>query len=73
MGTAADRKVSASRVVAAPPERVFAVLADPESPRLHAARAAVYDARRHAETSLMATGIYRTASLESRAVVDGGD
>lgn len=51
----------------------LAVLAEPESARLHAARASVYDARRRAETSLMATGIYRTAALESRAQLDGGD
>ena len=35
--------------------------------------AAVYDVRRHAETSLMATGIYRTASLESQARIGAGD
>ena len=44
----------------------MAALADPDSPRVHGVRAAVYDARRRQETSFMATGIYRAAAYESR-------
>ena len=45
----------------------MAVTAEPESPRLHAVRAAVYDARRRTERSYMATGIYRAAAADSAA------
>lgn len=44
----------------------MAVLAEPVSNRCHEVRAAVYDARRRAETSYMASGIYRSAALDSR-------
>ena len=44
----------------------MAVLAEPESQRCHQVRAAVYDARRKAETSYMASGIFRSAALDSR-------
>ena len=44
----------------------MAALADPDSPRVHGVRAAVYDARRRHETSFMATGIYRAAAYESQ-------
>jgi Tfp pilus assembly protein PilF len=44
----------------------MAYLADPDDLSIHAIRATVYDARRRAETSFMATGIYRAASLDSR-------
>lgn len=43
----------------------MATTAEPDSPRLHAVRAAVYDARRRSETSYMATGIYRAAAADS--------
>lgn len=49
-----------------------AVLAAPDSRRVHEVRAAVYDARRAAETSFMATGIYRSAAIESREFLDDG-
>lgn len=48
----------------------MAVLADPESRTNHAVRAAVYDQRRRAESSFMATGIYRAAALDSRSRLD---
>ena len=44
----------------------MAALAEPESPTIHAIRAAVYEQRRRSETSLMATGIYRAAMHDSR-------
>ena len=47
----------------------MAVLAAPDSPRLHGVRAAVYEARRAAETSYMASGIYRAAAMESQGIV----
>jgi alkyl sulfatase BDS1-like metallo-beta-lactamase superfamily hydrolase len=46
----------------------MATLAAPDSPRLHAVRAAVYEARRRVETSYMATGIYRAAAADSTAL-----
>jgi len=45
----------------------MAVLADPESKRAHAARAAIYTRRRSGETSLMAHGIFGFAARESEA------
>jgi len=48
----------------------MAALAEPESPAVHAIRADVYEQRRRSETSLMATGIFRAASHDSRAVRD---
>ncbi len=45
----------------------MAVLAEPDSKRAHLVRAAVYDARRRAEVSFMASGIYRSAYLDARA------
>jgi alkyl sulfatase BDS1-like metallo-beta-lactamase superfamily hydrolase len=44
----------------------WAVGAAPEDRAAHAARAEVYAARRHAETSLMAKGIFGAAERESR-------
>jgi len=49
----------------------MAVQADPDSRRAHEARAEIYDQRRAAEASYMASGIFRSAMLESRAAVDG--
>ncbi len=48
----------------------MAVQAAPESRRCHAVRAEVYELRRAAETSYMATGIYRSAVLDSTAAVE---
>ncbi|MFZ9628567.1 MAG: alkyl sulfatase dimerization domain-containing protein [Ilumatobacteraceae bacterium] len=48
----------------------MAVLAEPDTPRLHAVRASVYDARRRTETSYMATGIYRAAAADSAVRAD---
>jgi len=45
----------------------LAVQADPHGRRAHEVRAAVYDARRQAESSFMASGIYRSAMLDSQA------
>ena len=49
----------------------MAALAEPTNPRIHAARQAVYAARIPAETSFMATGIYRSAALASEQAVSG--
>jgi alkyl sulfatase BDS1-like metallo-beta-lactamase superfamily hydrolase len=43
--------------------------AAPEDRAIHADRAAIYDKRRRAETSLMSKGIYKSASRESEEVV----
>jgi len=48
----------------------LAGLAAPDDPAVHGGRAAVYDARRKAEPSLMAKGIFRGAARESAAVRD---
>jgi alkyl sulfatase BDS1-like metallo-beta-lactamase superfamily hydrolase len=45
----------------------LATSAEPESQALHATRAAIYQARRERETSLMAKGIYGAAASESLA------
>ena len=45
----------------------MAALAAPDERRVHEIRAAVYDARRAAESSFMASGIYRSAALDSQA------
>ena len=50
----------------------LAAWAAPDDPVVHGARAEVYAARRAAETSLMAKGIFLGAERESRAVVPGG-
>lgn len=47
----------------------LAVQADPASRRAHGARAEIYQARRDAEFSLMAKGIFAGAANESREVV----
>ena len=44
--------------------------AAPDDPVIHAARAAIYLARRKAESSLMAKGIFAAAARESQLVVD---
>lgn len=49
----------------------MAVQADPDSRRAHGIRAAVYDQRRRVESSYMASGIFRSAMLDSRAELGG--
>lgn len=49
----------------------FAAAAEPESHAVHEARSTIYGARRPAETSLMAKGIYKSAKAESDIVVTG--
>lgn len=49
----------------------FAVGAEPESRAAHEARVAIYSARRGAETSLMAKGIYRSATADSEFAITG--
>jgi hypothetical protein len=44
--------------------------AAPDDPGVHAARAAVYLARRKTEPSLMAKGIFAAAARESQAVAE---
>jgi len=48
----------------------MAVMAEPESARCHQVRAAVYDARRKAEASYMARGIYRSAAIDSKVQLE---
>jgi alkyl sulfatase BDS1-like metallo-beta-lactamase superfamily hydrolase len=48
----------------------LAAAAAPEDIAVHAARADLYERRRHAETSLMTKGIFAAAARESRQVVD---
>jgi len=48
----------------------MAVQADPDSRRAHEVRAAVYDERRRTESSYMASGIYRSAMLDSQAAIE---
>lgn len=50
----------------------LAVQAEPDSAIAHGARAEIYQARRDAEFSLMAKGIYAGAANESRAVIEDG-
>ena len=52
----------------------LAVQAAPDDADAHATRAAVYEQRRKAESSLMAKGMFRAAAAESELVAkDGGD
>jgi alkyl sulfatase BDS1-like metallo-beta-lactamase superfamily hydrolase len=44
--------------------------AEPEDAAVHAARAAIFQQRRHAETSLMSKGIFAAAARESELVVE---
>jgi hypothetical protein len=48
----------------------MAATATPDSKRIHEIRAAIYTERRKIETSFMATGIYRSAALDSKARID---
>jgi len=48
----------------------LAKLAEPDNIEIHEIRAKIYDQRRIAETSLMAKGIFRNASLDSQEIVD---
>ncbi|MFV0258918.1 MAG: alkyl sulfatase dimerization domain-containing protein [Acidimicrobiales bacterium] len=49
----------------------FAVAAEPESAEVHKARAEIYGARRPAETSLMAKGIFLSARADSELALTG--
>ena len=49
----------------------YAAAAEPESHAVHEARSAVYGARRGAESSLMAKGVYLSAKADSDTVVTG--
>lgn len=49
----------------------FAAAAEPESHLVHEARATIYTARRAAETSLMAKGIFQSAVADSQTIVTG--
>jgi len=49
----------------------FAAAAEPESHAVHEARATVYAARRAVETSLMAKGIFRSATADSEFAATG--
>lgn len=49
----------------------WAVAAEPEADSVHAARSRIYDARRGAETSLMAKGIYKSAKADSDTALTG--
>ncbi len=49
----------------------YAAAAEPEAHVVHEARSAIYAARRAAETSLMAKGIFRSAQADSDVVVTG--
>jgi alkyl sulfatase BDS1-like metallo-beta-lactamase superfamily hydrolase len=49
----------------------YAVAAEPESHAVHEARSNIYAVRRSAESSLMAKGIYRSATADSDAVLSG--
>ena len=51
----------------------FAAEAAPEDREVHAARAAIYRARRAAESSLMSKGIFAAAERESKAIAEPGD
>jgi alkyl sulfatase BDS1-like metallo-beta-lactamase superfamily hydrolase len=48
----------------------MAATAHADSKRIHEIRAAIYTERRKIETSFMATGIYRTAALDSKARIN---
>jgi alkyl sulfatase BDS1-like metallo-beta-lactamase superfamily hydrolase len=48
----------------------MAATAAPDSKRIHEIRVAIYTERRKIETSFMATGIYRTAALDSKARIN---
>jgi alkyl sulfatase BDS1-like metallo-beta-lactamase superfamily hydrolase len=48
----------------------MAATATPDSKRIHEIRVAIYTERRKIETSFMATGIYRTAALDSKARIN---
>lgn len=49
----------------------YAAAAEPESHAVHEARATIYSARRAAETSLMAKGIYLSAKADSEMAITG--
>ncbi|HEY5662650.1 MAG TPA: alkyl sulfatase dimerization domain-containing protein [Ilumatobacter sp.] len=49
----------------------YAAAAEPESHAVHEARSTIYGARRAAETSLMAKGIFRSAQADSEQILTG--
>lgn len=49
----------------------YAAAAEPESHAVHEARSTIYSARRSAETSLMAKGIFKSAKADSDTVLSG--
>ena len=49
----------------------YAAAAEPESHAVHEARATIYAARRAVETSLMAKGIFRSATADSEYAASG--
>ena len=49
----------------------YAAAAEPESHAVHEARATIYSARRAVETSLMAKGIFRSATADSEFAMSG--
>ncbi len=49
----------------------WAAAAEPASPAVHEARSTIYGARRAAESSLMAKGIFRSAQADSETVLTG--
>jgi alkyl sulfatase BDS1-like metallo-beta-lactamase superfamily hydrolase len=49
----------------------LAMLAEPENPHVHAARAQIYQKRRDGETSLMAKGVFGEAANQSKAKAGG--
>ena len=57
-GSSAARSSGARR-------HAMAALAAPDEPLVHAARAEIYATRRDSERSFMASGIYRSAALDS--------
>jgi alkyl sulfatase BDS1-like metallo-beta-lactamase superfamily hydrolase len=67
LAAAAEREQAAGRLDLACELVELAAQAEPESERIHAIRAAVYDERRRRETSLMAKGVYGAAARESEA------
>ncbi len=49
----------------------YAAAAEPESHAVHEARASIYSARRAVESSLMAKGIFRSATADSEYTISG--
>ena len=67
----ATRRPVGSDVGVAAVDIEYAVAAEPESHAVHEARSNIYAARRGAETSLMAKGIYKSAVADSQEALTG--